>query len=77
MKFVPYLCLFKTDKGSEQSVAAVILQLQMASNTKGSKEEQEAFNCLDFSFPLPESIFYICNSVFEIYSSADGFMYIH
>lgn len=57
MKFVLYLCLFKTDTGSEKSVAAVILQLQMASSIKDSREEQEAFNGLDLSFPLPESIF--------------------
>lgn len=76
MKLVPFLCLFKIDTGSEQSVASVIKQLHMASNTEDAKEEQEAFNCLNFSSPLTDSISEVCNSVFEIYSSADGFMFI-
>jgi len=56
-KLVPFLCLFKIDTGSEKSVAAATEQLQMASNTEGDKEEQEAFDCLNFSSPLEESIF--------------------
>lgn len=44
----------------------------MASNTGDDKEEQEAFYCLNFSSPLTESASSVCNSVFEIYSSADG-----